>query len=47
MSPAQAVKTLKQLEEKMFALAKNLEFEKAAAVRDEISKVRAHVFGLD
>ncbi|HPY39847.1 MAG TPA: excinuclease ABC subunit UvrB, partial [Thiolinea sp.] len=45
MSPAQAVKTLKQLEEKMFALAKNLEFEKAAAVRDEISKVRAHVFG--
>lgn len=47
MSPAQAVKTLKQLEEKMFALAKNLEFEKAAAMRDEISKVRAHVFGLD
>ncbi|MFI0397613.1 MAG: excinuclease ABC subunit UvrB [Thiolinea sp.] len=47
MSPAQAVKTLKQLEEKMFALAKNLEFEKAAAVRDEISKVRAQVFGLD
>jgi excinuclease ABC subunit B len=47
MSPAQAVKTLKQLEEKMFALAKNLEFEKAAAMRDEIAKVRAHVFGLD
>lgn len=47
MSPAQAVKILKQLEEKMFALAKNLEFEKAAAVRDEISKVRAQVFGLD
>lgn len=47
MSPAQAVKTLKLLEEKMFALAKNLEFEKAAAVRDELAKVRAHVFGLD
>lgn len=47
MSPAQAVKTLKQLEEKMFALAKNLEFEKAAAMRDEITKVRAQVFGLD
>ncbi|TXH67029.1 MAG: excinuclease ABC subunit UvrB [Thiothrix sp.] len=47
MSPAQAVKTLKLLEEKMFALAKNLEFEKAAAMRDEIAKVRAHVFGLD
>lgn len=47
MSPAQAVKTLKQLEEKMFALAKNLEFEKAAAIRDELAKVRAQVFGLD
>ncbi len=47
MSPAQAVKTLKLLEEKMFALAKNLEFEKAAAMRDEIANVRAHVFGLD
>lgn len=47
MSPAQAVKTLKLLEEKMFALAKNLEFEKAAALRDEIAKVRAQVFGLD
>lgn len=47
MSPAQAVKTLKQLEEKMFALAKNLEFEKAAAMRDELAKLRAQVFGLD
>ncbi|MFM2319218.1 MAG: excinuclease subunit UvrB [Pseudomonadota bacterium] len=47
MSPAQAVKTLKQLEEKMFALAKNLEFEKAAALRDELAKLRAQVFGLD
>ncbi|HMT92029.1 excinuclease ABC subunit UvrB [uncultured Thiothrix sp.] len=46
MSPAQAVKTLKQLEEKMFALAKNLEFEKAAAMRDELAKLRAQVFGL-
>ncbi|MFZ1345080.1 excinuclease ABC subunit UvrB [Thiothrix eikelboomii] len=47
MSPAQAVKTLKQLEEKMFALAKNLEFEKAAAMRDELAKLRAQVFGLE
>lgn len=47
MSPAQAVKTLKQLEEKMFALAKNLEFEKAAALRDELAKLRVQVFGLD
>jgi excinuclease ABC subunit B len=47
MSPAQAVKTLKQLEEKMFALAKNLEFEKAAALRDELAKLRAQVFGLE
>ena len=47
MSPAQAVKTLKQLEEKMFALAKNLEFEKAATMRDELAKLRAQVFGLE
>ena len=47
MSPAQAVKTLKQLEEKMFALAKNLEFEKAAALRDELAKLRVQVFGLE
>ena len=47
LTPAQAVKKLKQLEEKMFAHAKNLEFEQAAATRDEMAKIRAKVFGME
>jgi excinuclease ABC subunit B len=31
----------------MFAHARNLEFEQAAKVRDEIAALRAQVFGLD
>ncbi|WP_020393978.1 excinuclease ABC subunit UvrB [Thiolinea disciformis] len=46
LSPAQAVKKLKQLEDKMFQHAKNLEFEQAAALRDEIAAIRAKVFGI-
>ncbi len=45
LSPPQAVKKIKQLEEKMLTHAKNLEFEQAAAVRDEIAQVRMQVFG--
>ncbi|PID34363.1 MAG: excinuclease ABC subunit B, partial [Thiotrichales bacterium] len=45
MSPDQAVKKIKKLEEKMMNHAKNLEFEEAAAVRDEISLIRAKIFG--
>lgn len=47
MSPERAVKQLKVLEDKMFAHARNLEFEQAAKVRDEIAALRAQVFGLD
>ena len=45
MSPDQAVKKIKKLEEKMMQRAKNLEFEEAAAVRDEIGLIRAKIFG--
>ncbi|PIE00578.1 MAG: excinuclease ABC subunit B [Thiothrix nivea] len=45
MSPEQAVKKLKKLEDKMMQHAKNLEFEEAAAVRDEIGLIRAKIFG--
>lgn len=39
-SSAQLSKEIKQLEEQMFSHAKNLEFEEAAKVRDEIKRVR-------
>ncbi len=40
MSPAEAVKRIRKLEQEMFRLARNLEFEEAARVRDEISALR-------
>ena len=46
LTPDQALKQLKKLEDKMFQHAKNLEFEQAAAARDQISQLRAQVFGL-
>ncbi len=46
MSPDQAVKKIKKLEEKMMQHAKNLEFEEAAGVRDEIGLIRAKIFGV-
>jgi excinuclease ABC subunit B len=47
LTPDQALKQLKKLEDKMFQHARNLEFEQAAAVRDQIGQIRARVFGLD
>lgn len=47
MTPDQATKQLKKLQDKMFQHAKNLEFEQAAAIRDQIAQIRAQVFGLD
>lgn len=44
MSPAQLAKTIKQLEQKMFEHAKNLEFEQAAKTRDELSQLKAKAF---
>lgn len=40
-------KTLKTLEKQMMEHAKNLEFEKAAAIRDEIHEIKRTVFGVD
>jgi excinuclease ABC subunit B len=47
LTPDQALKQIKKLEEKMFQHAKNLEFEQAASVRDQIAHIRAQVFGLE
>jgi excinuclease ABC subunit B len=41
LSPKEKAKKIKQLEEKMYAHAKNLEFEAAAQVRDELKKLEA------
>ena len=44
MTPDNAIKEIVKLEKKMFQHAKDLEFEQAAQVRDEISKLRDLVF---
>jgi len=46
MTPEQVVKRIKQLEGEMMKLAKNLEFEAAAKLRDEISDLRNRGLGL-
>ena len=44
MTPDKALKLIAKLEKKMYQHAKDLEFEDAAAVRDEISEIRTHAF---
>ena len=44
LKPAEATKLIKQLEEKMYALARELEFEEAAKIRDEIKKIQTMAF---
>ncbi len=46
LSPAALARLLSKLEKRMYAHAKNLEFEEAAAVRDKIQTIRAGTFGL-
>ncbi len=45
LAPEQAVKRIKKLEAEMMKLARNLEFEQAARLRDEIQKLRHSAFG--
>lgn len=44
MTPKQLAQEIKQLEQKMFEHAKNLEFEEAAASRDELANLKKHAF---
>ncbi|MFA7388198.1 MAG: excinuclease ABC subunit UvrB [Thiohalobacteraceae bacterium] len=46
LSPAQAAKRIKALEQRMYEHARNLEFEDAARLRDEIRKLRETGLGL-
>ena len=46
LSPEQAVKRIKKLEAEMTKLARNLEFEQAARVRDQIQKLRNSALGM-
>jgi excinuclease ABC subunit B len=47
LTPAQAIKQIKKLEQEMFRLARNLEFEEAARLRDRISQLRRLSLGAD
>ena len=46
MSEKQIAKQIQLLEKQMLGHAKNLEFEKAAQVRDELSKLKQRLFGV-
>jgi excinuclease ABC subunit B len=46
MAPEQAMKRIKKLEAEMTKLARNLEFEQAARLRDEIQKLRQAALGV-
>ena len=45
-SPSEITRRIRQLEEKMFELARDLEFEAAAQLRDEIQKLRERLLAL-
>jgi excinuclease ABC subunit B len=45
LAPEQAMKRIKKLEAEMYKHARNLEFEEAARIRDEIDKLRHQAFG--
>jgi len=44
LSATDAAKRIKQLEKEMYECARNLEFERAASLRDELDQVRANIF---
>jgi len=45
LAPEQAIRKIKKLEAAMYKHARNLEFEEAALVRDEIERLRQKSFG--
>jgi excinuclease ABC subunit B len=45
LGPEQAMKKIKKLEAEMYRHARNLEFEEAARIRDQIEKLRHQAFG--
>ena len=45
LSEKDMAREIKRLEKQMLAYAKDLEFEKAAAVRDQLARLKARVFG--
>jgi excinuclease ABC subunit B len=47
LSPAQAVKKIRRLEQEMHRLARNLEFEEAARLRDQIAALRRSSLGAE
>jgi excinuclease ABC subunit B len=46
MSEKELAKEIGRLEKQMMAEAKNLEFERAAATRDQIAKIKELAFGV-
>ena len=46
LSPDIAAKKIKKLEQEMYVKARNLEFEDAARLRDELARLREQAFGL-
>ncbi|MEY2918769.1 MAG: hypothetical protein RL261_74 [Pseudomonadota bacterium] len=46
LGPEQAMKRIKKLEAEMYKHARNLEFEEAARLRDQIEKLRHQAFGV-
>jgi excinuclease ABC subunit B len=46
LKPADALKQVAQLEKQMYEHARNLEFEAAAKLRDEIQHIRHHALGM-
>ena len=46
LTPEQVMKKIRQLEKRMYRHAQDLEFEEAAALRDEISLLRRDGLGL-
>ena len=45
LGPEQVMKKVKKLEAQMYKHARNLEFEEAARIRDEIERLRQQAFG--